>query len=313
MVNTVFIKFLPNTWRRKILHLYLTRVSAQYIEGTAEGGQLLRKLYPRHIYDTVRRDMAIELGGKEIAKILDSENNKELRRIRKAVGDMYYDREDSYAPVHDFWSFVEMVLHIKKKELPELITAENVQWSVKELPLADLELNWMPFLEQNQAIFGKKPWKVSKLQRIFSNSPQLLQEAKQDQVEIVGPRQHKFDQSKEPIAVVRRGKGYEIIDGNGRLYHAILAKRTTISCYVGIMKGKMPINYWVSSGSLKQLCLEVRGYVGTDAQGFINGINYVKTKLRNNSTALINFELYLRDDFPEFESELEDILPRRTI
>lgn len=253
--------------------------------------------------------MAVELGGKEIAKILDAENNKELKRIRHAVENMFENRDGVYAPVHDFWSFVEMVLHIKKKELPELITAENVLWSVKDVPLDELEMSWMPFLEQNEDIFGKKPWKAATIQKIFLESPELLEKAKQDQIEIVGTKQHKFEQSDEPITVVDRGNGYEMIDGNGRLYRAILAKRDAAKCYVGVLHGPAPANYWVSSGALKQFCIEVRGYATTDHEGFTHGINYLKTKLQNNNTALINYQLYLRGDFPEFEKYLKEILP----
>src|SRR5687768_1647442 len=142
-MNNALIRFMPSTWRKKMLHLFLNRLSAQYVEGTADSGEILRKLYPRHLYDPVRRSMAVELGGKEIAKIIDAENDLELERIRRSVEVMYDAREGVYAPVHDFWSFIEMVLHIKKKELPELITAENVQWTRKELPLEALAMNWM--------------------------------------------------------------------------------------------------------------------------------------------------------------------------
>lgn len=310
-MNTNLLRFLPKSWRQKFLQRFLTQVTSQYVEGTVEGGQILRKLYPRHLYDPLRREMAVELGGKEIAKVLDADSNKELKRIRKAVDDIYEERSDVYAPIHDFWSYIEMVLHVKKKELPELITAENIDWSIQELPLSDLEMTWMPFLTRNEAIFGKKPWKVSEIQQIYSESPELLEAAKQDQLEIIGDKQHKFDQAEEPIAVLRRGDRYELIDGNGRLYHAILGGKETIRCYVGVLNGDVPTNYWISSGSIKQLCLEIRGYASTDPEGYIHGTNYLRTKLRHNNTALINYQLYLRDDFPEFEEALKGILPSR--
>lgn len=307
---TIF-RFLPEKWRNKVFHRFLSAASSKYVEGTEEGGDVLRKLYPPHFYDQIRRDMAIELGGKEIAKILDAESNAELRSIRKAVRNMYEKRHGVYAPIHDFWSLVEMVLHIKKKELPELITARNVSWSVKTLPISELEVTWMPFLESNPQIFGKKPWKVADLQRIFAESPALLKQAKQDQIDIVGKEQHKFKQAHEPITVLDRGEGYRLIDGNGRLYRAILKNRMEIDCYVGIQRGPVPLEYWVSSGSVKQLCLEVRDLLHKDQDSFDAGIKFLKIKLRNNRTALTNYELYLRKDFPEFEQHLGDILPRK--
>lgn len=306
-------KFLPARWSNWLFHRVLKRASSRYVEGTEEGGDVLRKLYPQHFYDQIRRDMAIELGGKEIAKILDAESNQQLRSIRKAVRNMYEKRDGVYAPVHDFWSLIEMVLHIKKKELPELITAQNVDWSVQTLPLSELEITWMPFIESHPELFGTKPWKIADLQRIFADSPKLLKDAKQDQIDLVGDQQHKFKQAHEPITILDKGDGYRLIDGNGRLYRAVLSKKRSIKCYVGTQKGPVPVEYWVSSGSVKQLCLEVRDLLHKDKESFDAGIKFLQVKLRNNRTALTNYELYLRKDFPEFETHLKGILPTRKV
>lgn len=288
----------------------LKAFSAQFVDGTPEGYEILGKIYPAHIYDELRRKIAIELVGKEIAKILDAENDAELAKHRRAVHDLYEGRQGVYAPIHDFWSLVEMTLHVKKKELPELITAQNVTWKKEEIPIEQLHITWMPFLEQRQDVFGPKPWNIADLQRIFFQKPELFEEAQIEQRETVGEQQHNFDQSDEPIALVFRHGQMELIDGNGRLYRALLGGSDTISCYVGRMKGAMPINYWISSGSLKQFCMEVRGYAEVDLEGFANGLSYLRTKLRNNTTALINYELFLRGDFPEFEDSLQGIVPK---
>jgi hypothetical protein len=287
----------------------LKKYSALFVDGSKEASATLHKIYPKHIYDKLRRKMAVELAGKEIAKIVDAKNDAELAKIRHAVAELYEGREGVYAPVHDFWSFVEMVLHVKKKELPELITAQNVTWTQEELPIEQLFITWMPFLEQRQDVFGPKPWSVSDLQRIFFQKPELFAEAKKDQQKNVGMQQHNFDQSEEPIAILARGDNLELIDGNGRLYRALLEGKESISCYVGRLEGVMPMNYWVSAGTMKQFCLEVRGYAEVDLEGFANGLSYLRTKLRNNTPALINYELFLRDDFPEFEDTLVGVVP----
>lgn len=308
-MNEVMLKRRLKLKRDTIPLKELRRYSAQFADGTPEGYRILQKIYPSHIYNALRRKIASELGGKEIAKILDAKDNKELTKLQRSVDDLYEGRDGVYAPIHDFWSFVEMVLHVKKKELPELITAQNVIWAVEELQLEKLHITWMPFLQQHHEIFGPKPWSVADLQRLFFKRPELLKEAKQEQLEKVGERQHRFDQSDEPITIVYRNDKIELVDGNGRLYHALLQGKETISCYTGRLKGAMPTNYWVSAGALKQFCLEVRGYADVDLEGFANGISYLRTKLRNNTTALINYELFLRRDFPEFEGSLKGIVP----
>ena len=286
----------------------LRALAATFVDGTPEAYAALYKVYPKHLYDPLRRKLAVELAGKEVAKILDASNDQELKKMRQAVDDLYDGRQGVYAPVHDFWSLVEMVLHVKKKELPELLTARNITWTKEELPLDQLHITWMPFLEQNPDVFGPKPWQIADLQRIFFQKPELFQRAKDEQKEVVGEQQHHFDQSEEPIALVYRNDHVELIDGNGRLYRALLAGQENISCYKGKMKGAMPVDYWVSAGTLKQFCLEIRGYAEVDLEGFASGLSYLRTKLRNNLPARITYELFLRRDFPEFEDSLQGIL-----
>jgi hypothetical protein len=293
---------------RKAIVEQLRVVAPTFVDGTPEAYAALHEIYPMHMYDPLRRQIALDLAGKEIAKILDAQNDKQLAQMRHAVDDLYSGSEGVYAPVHDFWSLIEMILHVKKKELPELITAENVTWQQEELPIEGLHLTWMPFLERNQDIFGQKPWQIADMQRIFFQKPALFEEAKQEQRNTVGEQQHNFDQSSEPITFVYRHGRLELIDGNGRLYRALLEGREKVLCQTGRMKGMMPKNYWVSAGTIKQFCLEVRGYADADLEGFASGVSYLRTKLRNNVLALINYELFLRKDFPEFETSLEGVL-----
>jgi hypothetical protein len=298
----------PSMGADQLLLLRLKDIAPRFVDGTPEAYSELEKIYPEHIYDPLRRQIALELAGKEIAKILDAKDNKQLDHMRHAVEELYSGREGVYAPVHDFWSLVEMILHVKKKELPELITAANVTWSQEDIPIERLHITWMPFLEQRQDVFGPKPWNIAELQRLFFQKPDLFKEAQENQRQTVGDQQHNFDQSEEPIALIYRHDQLELIDGNGRLYRALLDGRETVSCQIGRMEGTTPKNYWVSAGNLKQFCLEIRGYADTDLEGFASGVSYLRTKLRNNSLALINYELFLRKDFPEFESSLQGIL-----
>jgi hypothetical protein len=287
----------------------LKNLSAQFIDATAEGDEILKNIYPAHLYHPLRREIAIELAGKEIAKIIDAKNDQQLADLRLAVANLYDGRPGVYAPVHDFWSFIEMILHVKKKELPELLTAQNVIWDIEDIPLDHLHITSMPFLERNQDVFGPKPWAIADIQRIFFQKPELFEEAQKEQRENIGKQQHNFDQSEDPIALVERDGQIQLIDGNGRLYRFLLAGKETINCYIGRLHGKMPLNYWVSAGTIKQFCLEVRGYSEVDLEGFANGLSYLRTKLRNNTPALINYTLFLRDDFPEFDDSLKGILP----
>lgn len=286
----------------------LSAIAPGFVDGTPEGYAMLQKVYPDHVYDRLRRQIGLELAGKELAKILEAEDDAQLASMHRAVASLYEGREGVYAPVHDFWSLVEMILHVKKKELPELITAENVVWTLEDMAVSDLHLTWMPYLEQHPEYFGDKPWSISHLQEVFAKRPAILEQAIGYQEKAAPTAEHNFDQSDEPITLVHRDGRLELIDGNGRLYRALLAGRDIVPCQIGRMTGKMPRNYWVSAGALKQFCLEIRGYAETDLEGFASGLSYLRTKLRLNSLALINYELFLRSDFPEFEDSLTGIL-----
>jgi hypothetical protein len=292
------------------LRLKLAKIIPDFIDATPEGDKMLETIYPDHIYDPLRRQIAIELAGKEIAKIIDADDNEQLEKMRKAVAALYEGRKGVYAPIHDFWSFIEMILHIKKKELPELITAQNVKWTLEEMPIEQLHLTSMPFLQQHEDIFGEKPWSIADIQRIFFQKPDLFKAAQAEQRKSIGKQQHGFDQSDEPISLIFRNGQLELIDGNGRLYRALLHGRETVNCQIGRMHpdDTMPKNYWVSAGAIKQFCLEVRGYADVDLEGFASGVSYLRTKLRNNALALTNYELFLRKDFPEFENSLQGVL-----
>jgi hypothetical protein len=280
----------------------------KFVDGTADGYAILRRIYPAHVYDPLRRAIAVELAGKELGKILDAGSDKRLTAMQRAVADLYEGREGVYAPVHDFWSLVEMILHVKKKELPELITAANVDWTEAHLPLADLPLTWMPFLEQRPEVFGPKPWSIGDVQRIFRDDSELFAAAKREQADAANVQPHNFDQSDEPVTLVRRDGVLELVDGNGRLYRAVLAGLHESPCRIGDIHGEVPRDYWVSAGAIKQFCLEIRGYARIDMEAYTGGLVYLRAKLCNNRMARINYELFLRRDFPEFEDELSDVL-----
>ena len=298
---------LENLFGKQILPDEFKNMASHFVDGTEEGTRVLFKVYPKHIYDTLRRKIAVEFAGKEIAKILDADD-KWLLKLQHIVDDLYSGQSGVYAPVHDFWSFIEMILHVKKKELPELISAENITWNIEDILIEELSITWMPFLEQRQEIFGPKPWKVKDLIRIFSTDHKLFDQAQSKQREAVGDKQHNFDQTNEPIVVVHRNNKLDLIDGNGRLFNALLDNQRTISCYIGKLQGRVPINYWVSAGSIKQFCLEILSYKGLDNDAFNSGLSYLRTKLSNNKIALINYELFLRADFPELDEGLRGVV-----
>lgn len=157
----------------------LRNVASKFIDATAEGDKTLEQIYPEHIYDPLRRVIAVEIAGKELAKLIDAEDNDRLSDIREATRKLYEGRAGVYASVHDFWSLVEMILHIKKKELPELITAENVTWTREHMALDDLYLTSMPFLAEHPDIFGPKPWNLGDVRTIFNDQPKVFNERSQ--------------------------------------------------------------------------------------------------------------------------------------
>lgn len=265
-------------------------------------------MYPQHLFDPERRSIAIEILGKELAKLVSAKDNGELAVYRQMVSTWFQGSQQELAPVHDFWGTFDLLMLVKTKRLCRFVTAENVHWRVESLNLDDLILTWMPFIE-NHSEFGPGPWSISRLKSVFREHPDLYAIAKEENDK--NRNHYKFDRTGDPITIVKRGEGQEVylLDGNGRLYGALMAGRNEIDAHVGHMDGPKPINYWVSTGELKNLC-----YIAQDSLAGGNqelhdaAIKLIQNAFEESTIAIANYKIWIQQYFPRLNQEFSKYL-----
>jgi hypothetical protein len=257
----------------------------------------LYSAYPSHIYDPVRRAIAVEIVGKEIAKLIGYEGGEALESLRRKVDKWFYGVPKELAPVHDFWSEFEMKLLAKGKRLSRFVTAANATWRQEVRDIDPLALAWMPFIQSRPDIFGPAPWTIARLRIAFSAYPEVALEAQRWAPE------YKFD-TDEPITLLQQPNKQFLLDGNGRLYRAFMAGKLKINCWIGYMDEELPRDYWVSTGLQRRLCYDILENRTLDPELSQAALVQLRRQLQTNRVARINYDLWVRERFPEMDALL---------
>lgn len=264
------------------------------------------RVYPDHIYDPTRIRIATEILGKEVAKLVVAQNDAELEMHRDLVGEWFKGTEQELSPVHDFWCTFELLPLVKTKRLARFVTAQNVDWQPEKMDMNDLVLTWMPFIEQH-AEFGEGPWPVPRLRSIFTQNPDIYAEASEQNK--ANRSRYGFNRDDDPITITTRDDGTQyLLDGNGRLYAALMAGRDEIRTWHGRMDGDKPVNYWVSTGLLKDLCYTVVDEAETNPEAAQAALTLLKQQLATNDVAKANYRIWIEQYFPELAEKVADVI-----
>lgn len=274
------------------------------IECTENGNQTIRAAYPSHIYDPIRRRIATEIMGKEIAKLIKSEGNDELRKLRNQIDELFDTESILNPPVREFWSMFDALTLAKTKRLGQFVTAGNVQWESGVSKVDDLSLTWMPFIESRPKVFGSCPWPIPRLREAFAADQNLYAEAQASNSKNLS--EYRFKHSEEPIILLRTPTSQELLDGNGRLYRLFMEEKDEVNCWIGTLKDRLPKDYWVNAGTLKNLCHDVVDNEEMDAELSAASLILLRNLLYNNKVARVTYDLWLRKDFLQLENRLED-------
>lgn len=268
-------------------------------------------LYPAHLFEPERKLIAIEILGKEMSKLIGAKNNEELARNRQLVSTWLDGSQQELSPVHDFWSTFDLLMLVKTKRLCRFVTAKNVKWGVGSLAIEELSLTWMPFIERHTE-FGPGPWPIPKIRSVFADNPNLYAKAKEENDK---NRNHfNFDRTTDPVVIIKLDKDRDayFLDGNGRLYGALMRGKEHVNAWVGHMEGRKPVDYWVSTGELKNLC-----YIAQDALRDGNqelhdaAIKLIKNTFEESIIAVINYKIWIQQYFLELNQELSEYLDKK--
>lgn len=212
----------------------------------------MEKVYPRQIYEPIRIKIACEVIQKELRKLLPSVPERLWSDIDKDIVNWFEGSKSELASVHDFWNGFEGITQgFKLKKILPYLTAENISWSKKKIPIKNIIFTTnLPIL----SFLTKVPFRVKILIDFVKN------DKNQDKVKEIRINSDKHASSSVPrddypIIVVKEKNDYKLLDGHRRVIRKVLFEEKDVESYVGkyISDERQPKNYWVSTGFLRDL------------------------------------------------------------
>lgn len=195
----------------------------------------MEQVYPAHIYEPIRREVANSYLRHELRKYLPSVAN-----WSEVDGDIekWFDQSPELYPVRDYWNGVHGIMMGFKlyNQLLAFITAENVSWSREKIKLADL--SYSDFGEYVPRRVGTEPVIVT-------------------QKEIEGVDK------------------FVVYDGNNRINQALKQGESEIEAFVGRFadERRQPENYWLPTSLLMEMTdYAKRAFKDEDYAAFVTAL-----------------------------------------
>ncbi len=247
------------------------------------------KIYPAHIYDRVRRELAAQLVHKELIKLFPSLDRAHWANLLPDINDWFSGEKSQLASVHDFWNGSDGILAgFKLKSVVTYITAENIQWQKIEIPVEQLSIHWgLPSLKA----LGKPPYTYGAV-REYLTDPAVHAE----QVRVAKlVASSAIDRDGFPVVVLKGSQKMTLLDGNRRVMQAFLDDAPTILAWVGTLQGEGPQNYWVSTAYLRSILRTAEAADLSQDQVAVDACRQILQLLfRESDIARINWHLRCR-------------------
>lgn len=257
---------------------------------------MIDHIYPDHIYDTVRIDIMAELLTKEFIKLFPSLNSDIYKLMGGDVLNWFDGKASDLAPVHDFWNLADgIMVGSKLKQIVKTLTAQNYSWSQNiEIDLKNIKIVWpMGTLSE----IGNPPYNYSDVTTYFSDL-----ENKRRNMDLIKTFQGDYSPRDDYPIMLRESVigSYDILDGNRRVWQAILYDKNVIKANVGknnnSLDDRQPMNYWVTTGELRKIMSYLAICIEQDKQEIIESIRaYLKYIFKVSDIARINWNLRCRD------------------
>lgn len=213
-------------------------------------------IYPKHIYDPLRTEIATQLLQKEFEKLFPTLDSNALHTHIQAwhQDPSHYHLEDG---TRDFWDiFAAMLESIKlKPSFTAFLTAENYHWKKEEIPLNSIQLSsYLGQLKDLDQLSWSRSTTIGDILAAIPDQKTLEQHKQIDE------KYNRDSQNTYPIIVRRLGnKSVRVMDGNRRALHASLCGQTTIIAWIADTEIEIPQNFWVPVNDLFQLTKLFRG------------------------------------------------------
>lgn len=213
-----------------------------------------REVYPKHLYEQIRREIGVDYVRHELRKYLPSIKGEVWKRIDQDI-EGWFDEAPFLYPVRDFWNGVHGIMMGFKlySHLLNFITGENIRWTKEEIELELLNFGTVNSLVKEMVPEGNE---VRLAMSGYLKNERLRKshlEEMQKWYEITEER------STNPIIATQKsieGKDKLVVyDGNGRTTLAVLKGRGKILAYVGrfVDERRQPENYWLPTSLLMEI------------------------------------------------------------
>lgn len=178
----------------------------------------MKRVYPDHMYEPIRREIAVSIIRRELKKYLPSiRGESQWSEIKKDIDAWFTDSPCLY-PVRDFWNgFHGIVMGFKLlNHLTAFLTAENVEWSKESIA--------------PEALYVPHQGEPGKI--IDPNDPVIVTQKRID--------------GKDKLVVY---------DGGNRVKLALKNGSRMVNAYVGRFKdeSRTPKNYWLPTSLLMEM------------------------------------------------------------
>jgi hypothetical protein len=207
-------------------------------------------MYPKHLSEKIREEVALSYLKHELKKIFPSIENKEIMGLMNSK---------ELCNPRDFWNGLHGIsMGFKLKNILYLVTAENIVWLKKQVKCQDIYFGVE--LDSTRKI---KPGKIKgqEFADYYCKNDEIRNKELKNVLKIRGEN---IERESDPIVVIENDKLMSVYDGNGRLARHILEKKKQIWTFVGKMKGKVPVNYWLPTSVLMDILFYV--YLAIDSK-----------------------------------------------
>lgn len=207
--------------------------------------------YPDHLYNPLRREIAMSLLEKELSKgdASSSEDN-----LSHASWPEHLDE-------HLFWNGVEGFMGgVLLKPIVHFLTAENYMWSKRELRVEDIQLSSK--LSQLDRIQGLEPDTLllaDIMSRLQNDPAELAAQRKTIETYRRSEKQNDY-----PVLVVEKNGRPMVMDGNRRSLDAALFGQETISTWYCETRDELPKNFWYPVDDMMRLLRIYNGAKDSD-------------------------------------------------
>ncbi len=265
-------------------------VTSKYMQHTEE--------YLPHLYDPIRREVAVGYVQHELRKLFPHVRDVALWETIDSDVTQWFDESKLLAPVRDFWNGVDAISGgFKLKHIVPWLTSRNM--SIEKVDQSVEEL-WFGTTFQEFATLGKRP--SAKAVSDFLHTPAGSNVRSQAEQYLHSAEAETVERNHFPILVVETESKLRVIDGNRRLFKALLSGTPTVLAIVARqIHAPQFFEHWVPTQLLLRLVFNHR-YISLPSRETTEAYARVVVELVRNSTAG-RYEFYNRTLNVEYEQD----------